>query len=214
MNYSLTIAIDATDQQAIVAAGQFVTIVQFVTPSVQSTAALTGPRLRLTTTTSPAIAVAWATFSPFTSNTVTWTDSYELYASMSPSQAGTVIGLNAQQASPTQGYMYPFAQNAFGQPTSGSGPGYLVQNAQGMAMTFGLATVATVNSVSLAASALNATTVLNQEVASFQPTSSVGVLLSTIALPNTVFTLIGSMYMVPMTTGTGTVTYANGTFSS
>jgi hypothetical protein len=161
--YQINISIDAAGVQALNAAGQFVTFVKSITSSPAESGNLP---------------VAWLSFSPFMSNSVGWQESYYLYATTTPIEPGATIQETSQTPAPAQeGPIYTFQQGVFTAGPEGSAPTYNMMNSQGSALTFGLAQTATVNGDN-ATAPVNAVTILNGENASFTPTETVSVFLS------------------------------------
>jgi hypothetical protein len=209
MSYTLTISIDSQSVQQIVAAGQYVTVAQSVQSYVQS-----APFAKaFATVPGPALAIAWLTFSPYPTNTITWSPPYSLYAS----SAGLVNGVAIQPVatqSASESLSYPFQKFVFGTPSAIDSPGYFVRNLQGSAMTFGLALAATLNQVSQPLKPINASTVLNNQIAWFTPAASVAVFLSTISTSGTVFYQFGEPVYYALSGGSVSLQYqaSNSTF--
>lgn len=207
MSYTLTISIDPTSVQQIVAAGQYVTLVQAVQPYVQSSMFAA-----FASAAGAPLAIAWLTFSPYPVNTVTWAPSYLLYASQAaPGNGQPMQPLATQSAAASM--LYPFQANTFGAPAPQSGGGYFVQNLQGTSMTFGLALAATVNQQPQSAAPINTSTVLNNEIGWFTPLASVAVFLSTIATNGTPFYLLGAPTFYAMSGGSVSLQYQAATSS-
>jgi hypothetical protein len=174
-SYTLNIDIDSTDLQAIYAAGESVTIVK------QSP---TGP------------SVAWVAFLPFEANTITWTDSYALYASNTGVQGGAVISqLSNVAASP--GLKYPFSNGNFGPgvPDSTLPPNTYETNNQMSAfstLTFGLAQSVQVNGTAQPNNPINAQTVPLNQTATFTPYDNITVFLQSQVQSSQVLTTVTS----------------------
>jgi len=210
MTYTLTVTVNPTSVAQINAARQFVTVVQ----SVQSYVASMPMSSMLSSTfaTTPSLEVAWLAFSPFPSNTITWSPAYSLYATLAAPVNGVVIQPVATQPA-QQRLTYPFLNNGFGAPVSADMDGYFVQNLQG-SMTFGLALTATVNAVAQAVAPINSSTVLNNQTGWFTPQTSVAVFLSTTSANGTAFYQFGTPTFYSMSKNTVSLTYqaSNSTF--
>lgn len=161
--YSLTIQFDNGGLQALNAAGQLVTLVKSVPDG------------------SP---VAWVSFEPMENNTITWTDSYSVYASTTKVESG--VQITTQSTQPAEGgNTYTFAGGQFNQGTKGLSPTqYAVRNNDpkfqiaGITMvTSGLYQGAVVNGQSTK-SPLNAVGVLYANTATFTPVEKVQVFAS------------------------------------
>jgi hypothetical protein len=159
-NYSLNIDIDPTDLQTIYAANELVTIVK------QSAA---GP------------SVAWVAFLPFEATTLTWTDSYALYASNTSVQGGAVINqLSNILAGP--GLNYPFLNGDFGTATpDGTLPPNTYETVNQMSafplLTFGLAQDIQINGMAQPNRPINAQAVPLNQTATFTPFDNITVFL-------------------------------------
>jgi len=208
MSDMLTISIDSTSVQQIVAAGQYVTVLQSVQSYVQSAFATA-----FATTAGQPLAIAWLTFRPFPTTVITWPPNYALYASpAAPASGVQVRPAAAQNASEFQSY--PFQNNTFGTPASTSTAGYSVHNLQGRAMTFGLALSATINQEPLPVTPINASTLLNNQVGQFTPAAAVAVFLSTISSSGTAFAPFGEPVYYAVRNGSVSLQYqaSNSTF--
>jgi hypothetical protein len=172
MRYELDISIDENAVSSIVQAMQAVTIVKVVTSIVMTA---DGSK---TTTTQGYLPVAWLEFQPFETNTVTWTETYQIYASNTVLVAGTPL----QQLSNAQvqlGMMYTFETNTFNESSCDQSATYNLKNAQGTKFNFGLSQQAIVNGSQSAFAPLNAIPVLNNQQATFSPIDTVYIFLST-----------------------------------
>ena len=173
ITYELDISIDANAVSNIVQAGQAVTIVKAVTCFVMTTG-----DTRAKTTQNYAT-IAWLQFQPFENNTVTWTETYQIYASNTVLNTGTLI----QQLSSTQvqlGWVYKFERNTFnGSKSCDQLTTYNLKNEQGTTFNFGLSQQAIVNGSQSAFAPLNATPVLNNQQATFSPLETVYIFLAT-----------------------------------
>jgi len=179
--YQINITIDSAGVQAINAAGQFVTFVKSITSSPAETGNLP---------------VAWLSFSPFMSNSVTWQESYYLYATTTVITSGATIQETSQTPAPAQeGPIYTFAQGIFTPGAQGSALTYNMLNSQGSTLTFGLAQMATVNGNN-ATAPLNAVTILNNENASFTPIETISIFLSSFNNNGTVISQVASTALV------------------
>ena len=164
MNYQLNISIDQTGLSNIYKAAQYVTIVKSVTTNPLASGNLP---------------VAWITFSPWSTNNISWYETYSIYASNTSMQAGATISLTTQTTPGIQlGWTYTL-QSGFFTGAPGSTPTFNAANQQqGSTMsTFGLAQPAIVNGANVLAP-LNATTVMYNQTASFTPIENVSVFLS------------------------------------
>ncbi len=162
MQYQLNISIDSTGLSQIYAANQAITVVKSVVTSPLASGNLP---------------VAWINFQPLEENTVTWMESYNIYATNQTLTAGATIVQTSVTGAPVQlGWNYTFQQGQF-TGTSGTGTTFNVTNQQGGMFNFGLSQQAMVNNVSVMAP-LNAIPVLNGESATFTPEETVSIFLS------------------------------------
>ncbi|HEX6098128.1 MAG TPA: hypothetical protein VF432_17510 [Thermoanaerobaculia bacterium] len=158
--YSLNIDIDPAGLSAIYNSNQRVTLVKSVGSSPSN--------------------VAWISFEPFGSNTVTWTENYLIYGTVASVQAGAAIVMTSQTAGPAQeGLLYTFGDGQFSGAPGGTPGSYDVQNQQGNGISFGLAQLATINGAGTLAP-LNAVEVNMDEGASFIPIETVSVYLTSL----------------------------------
>lgn len=174
-SYTLNIDIDSSDLNPIYNAGELITI---------------------TKQTSSGSAVAWVAFSPFENNTVTWTDSYALYASNTSIQAGAVISQMSNVAA-TPGSLYPFANGAFGasSPDPTLPPNtYEISNGmpQFPQLTFGLAQGVQVNGTGFPNNPINAQPVPASQTATFTPYDTISVFLMSQVQTSQVLTTVVS----------------------
>jgi len=171
--YELDLSIDAKAVSSIVQAGQAITIVKAVTSFVMTA---DDSRRKATQNYLP---VAWLQFQPFENNTVTWTETYQIYASNTVLNTGALI----QQLSSAQvqlGWIYTFEKNIFtGSKSCDPLTTYNLENEQGATFNFGLSQQATVNNSQSAFAPLNAVPVLNNQQATFSPLETVYIFLST-----------------------------------
>ncbi|HYG64979.1 MAG TPA: hypothetical protein VEL74_20520 [Thermoanaerobaculia bacterium] len=128
--------------------------------------------------------VAWVSFAPFSSNTVTWDDAYGLFASPAQS-SGTIQILSQTSGTAASGMYYNFADASFSGPFSGaSAPGagsFRVFNqmpsSQYTALGFGMLQSATVNGSALPARPANLDIVPAMQFSTFTPLNTVYVWL-------------------------------------
>lgn len=152
--------------------------------------------------------VAWVTFKPLTNNTVTWTDTYELYASTSQVENGATISMMSQvSALDTQQIVF---DTVFGSPTVGlalpqGSYGVLNADEDNPSMVFGLAQQANVSGTGFPASPINASIVPKNQSASFSPLDIVQVFLATKTNNGMVITNISSTALT-VTLGNGVTT--------
>jgi hypothetical protein len=185
-NYSLNIDIDTTDLQTIYAANELVTIVK------QSAA---GPL------------VAWVAFPPFEANTLTWTDSYALYASNTSVQGGAVINqLSNILAGP--GLKYPFLNGDFGTATpDGALPPNTYETVNQMSafpmLTFGLAQDIQLNGKAQPNRPINAQAVPLNQTATFTPFDNITVFLQSQVQSSMMLTTVTSQ-SIPLQFGGST----------
>jgi hypothetical protein len=161
--YQLSIEIDSQGLNLLNQDGQFVTFVQSVGSGRP---------------------VVWVSFQPSNTNTVTWTDSYSVYASTSPFQNGAQIFTQSTQPA-AGGNIYTLNGGQFdnGQPglpatqfgVANDDPSFNVNGVQ--MVTSGLYQEAIVNG-SPTASPLNAVGIPYQESATFTPIQGVQVVAS------------------------------------
>lgn len=192
MPYSVTISIDSTGVSNIYAANQYVTFLRNVTAWVQS-----GPAAvhQLQLVTMP-VTTAWLAFQPYQSNTITWTDSSNVYATSSPLQAFQQIGILSQTAAQA-GLTYPFQQAQFGSPSSNGTGAYAISNQQSNGLAFGLSATASVNNVNVTAP-FNAVPVLNNQIGVFMPTDTVTILLTSCSTSGTIIPQLGGGLVVSL----------------
>ena len=188
MTYTLTINIDNQGLQQIANAGEFVTIVQSVTQYAQSTADGIAA-------VSTQIAVAWLSFSPFSTNTVVCTNSYAIFATYGTPSIGTPITMNSQTLAAAQlGWTYTLRNGLF-TPAKGSGTGYIITNLQssssGSGMYFGLAAQAKVNNASQGWQPTNALFVPYNQSGWLQPEQRIVIFVSTCPANGTSIPLLG-----------------------
>lgn len=122
--------------------------------------------------------VAWVTFKPFESNTVTWIENYHVYGTSTLLKDGAKIVLTSHTENPVQaGWTYRFEQGQFTGAAGGKAGAFHVNNQQRDSLNFGLAQAATVNNMPVLAP-LNAVRVNMNEIASFTPIETVSIYLS------------------------------------
>lgn len=137
MNYSMNISIDDAGLNTIYAAQQHVVVSKITTSLVQSSIAqsvLGTP-------------VAWLAFQPVQNNTITWAETYDIYASTTISSAGSAITVNSRSGTAQSGVVYMFKDGRFSPMGDGSPGYYCVANQMQNGLNFGLFQQATVNSV-------------------------------------------------------------------
>ncbi len=152
-------------------------------------------------------AVAWQVFQPIENNTVSWIESYSLYATTVPLNNGNVLTLDAVTAAPAiPGFIYTFS----GGPLQGA-PGkdgmFNLSNEMGSgSYSFGLAQSATVNNQPTPLAPLNATPMLFNQTAQFTPPTTVAIFLSTCTSNGTVIPGISANALViPLSSASSTV---------
>jgi hypothetical protein len=156
--------------------------------------------------------VAWLSFDPFGSNTVTWDESYGIYASTTQFQNGATINKMSEAPYPAQdGTLYTLTPSAVftGPSTSGNPPPAgtfeVINNmppSQYPALTFGLEQKATVNGSAQQATPLNAQVVLATQTAMFTPLTTVFVWLQANLSSGTMITqVIGKASIVTFGNG-------------
>jgi hypothetical protein len=138
-------------------------------------------RLTLMKQTEPGATLAWIAFDPFMNNTVSWTDTYALYASKSIVEAGATID-RLDDIEAAQQKVYAFSQGAFaeGQKSSDLSAGqYKVINdyASEDWLTFGMAQHVQVNGTAYPNHPINAVVVPREHTAVFTPYEKVKVSL-------------------------------------
>jgi hypothetical protein len=168
LNALVDIQIDSQGLSAIYGAGQVVTLMRRVDQAVDTGVVAGAP------------AVAWQAFAPLQTNTVSWTDDIYCFATTTPLVMSAVIGINAKSDAPMEvGYVYEFTQGQFVKQQACGQCSYMVGNAMPLgSFAFGLAQVATVNSVT-ALAPFCAAPVLYNERAYFNPTAAIATFLST-----------------------------------
>jgi hypothetical protein len=158
--FTLTVLFTATDTQSINAAGLKVTLVKGSHPSPTQSTPL------------------WLQFSPFETNTLTWTDTYGVYASPDPVQQETPITASSTVFVAESGVVYPFSNHVFEAPQGTIDPAYYAaHNLSGETLTFGLLQQAVVNDLLIAPAPVSAQSCPDQAVASFMPTDTISVFL-------------------------------------
>lgn len=116
--------------------------------------------------------VAWIAFSPLGSNTVTWTDTYTMYASRSTLQGGATINMLSQAAAlETESLPFNGGFLAADPTIKLSADQYGVENQYNTTpyMVFGLAQSANVSGSAFPASPINATVVPANQSVIFSP---------------------------------------------
>jgi hypothetical protein len=190
--YTLTIQFDPNDLQTISLANELVTIVSDVSAIVTSAQPANTINMMAIIPTS----VVWQAFQPFENNTVTWSDSYQLYASQVLPAGGAIIQQQAQQTAVVTKILPYQINGIFGPPESGVS---LPMNVFGVSnqyqsasyLAFGLSAAANVNGMSIASAPMNASAVPTNQDAQFSPTNNVQVFLQTgtangMVLPNSI----------------------------
>jgi hypothetical protein len=181
MIYTLNISIDDTGLQQIYNNGQYVTIVK---------SAITNP------VGTGNLSIAWLTWSPFESNSVTWQEIYSMYASTTLMQAGATIAMSSQTPVPVQlGYMNTFQSGHFTSALGGGASTFSLTNSAGGSYNFGLSQTATVNSVTVNAP-LCAVAVGNNQQATFTPQVTVSIFLSSYSNNGVVISQVASTALV------------------
>jgi hypothetical protein len=191
MQYQLLINIDATGVSNIKSANQTVTICKQVTSWIASSSETQASRVAAGGTGMPAI--AWLAFQPNTSNTITWNDSYFVYASDTPLIAGNTI-VETFQKDAMIGYMYALTNGQFTASPSTTQPTSInIDNQQENSLNFGLMQQATINGISpLSPTATNCVPVLFNEEGYFYPTETVLIFLSSTQTGGTAIPFIPS----------------------
>lgn len=159
--YKLNIDIDAADLATIHAAGEQVVITKQTGGGDTS--------------------VAWVAFKPLTNNTVTWEDTYWLYASTSQVENGATINMMSQApALETKqiGFDTVFSGAKAGTVLPQGTYGVLNSDQDNRAMVFGLAQAANVSGTGFPASPINASLVPKNQPATFTPLDVVQVFLA------------------------------------
>jgi hypothetical protein len=174
--YSLTMNIDPAGLSAIYNSGQRVTLVKSVGSSPSN--------------------VAWVSFEPYETNTVTWTENYLIYGTTSSIDAGATIVMTSQTAGPVvTGRLYVFTQGQFTGEPGGESGSFDVENEQANGINFGLAQTAKINGTS-ALAPLNAVTVNANQTASFIPIETVSVYLTSFENNGVVISSVASNALV------------------
>ena len=123
--------------------------------------------------------LAWVSFSPYQSNTVSWQDNYAVYTSQTLVQSGATISQLASMAAVPQ-TAYGFSDNVFSVATPMSTLGasqYEIRNQSGLPLTFGLAQAATLNGAQISSTPIFAATVLSGQWLDMTPFDTVTVFL-------------------------------------
>ena len=163
MQYQLIIDIDDAGLTNIYKAGQSVTIVKSVVANPLSSGNLP---------------IAWVSFQPFETNSVTWVENYNIYATTTQLISGATIMQTSVTAAPVQtGWTYTFAQGSFTGAQGGGSATYNMNNQQNGMYSFGLSQQAVINNMPVMAP-LNAIPVMYNEGATFTPEETVSIFLS------------------------------------
>lgn len=160
LNYTLNIDLTSDQLKLIALAGQSITILKAPPGS--------GPQ------------VSWVSFTPFAKNTVTWEESYALYASTTQLQAGAVI-TKMIDTDASEGEVLPLeASGTFGTATPGSAGSFGVANeySNESDLIFGLAQAVQVNGKASPNHPIGAQVVLYNQTAEFTPYETIRVFLS------------------------------------
>ncbi|KQW02825.1 hypothetical protein [Rhizobacter sp. Root1221] len=152
--YQLNIGFLQADLNTLLAANELVTIVK-------------------QTSAGGAPTIAWVTFSPFLTNSVTWEDEYTLYASNTAIEGNATIEMMSQTAAAeTQRLIFSSGSFQGAQPgvtLPGDTYGVLNGDTGVPALTFGLAQQANVSGNAVPSSPINAQLVPMQQNAAFTP---------------------------------------------
>ena len=118
----------------------------------------------------------WQSVTAFEDNSLTWEQSsYQLFASASQVQAGSVITSLSENDTPMDTTkLYTFKNSVFTEGGDLSTPGYVCENLQGQQLLFGLEQSSVVNGV-VTSGILNAIALPQGGTANFQPLESVSV---------------------------------------
>lgn len=131
---------------------------------------------------SSASSVAWVAFNPLPANSVTWSDSYTLYATRTQLQSNATIQMLAQ-ATAMETESLPFTSTATFGPADPTvvlpSDTYGVENQYTVTpyMTFGLAQAANITGSGVPASPINAVMVPENQSATFEPLDVIQVFL-------------------------------------
>lgn len=159
MDYQLNINIDSDGLNNIYSSGQSVVLVKSVVAGTGSSSD-----------------VVWVSFQPFQQNTVTWTETYGIYASSTSIQSGATINRLSSVEDVSTGLIYTFASGSFTSGQGGSSSVYTAENAQQNGLNFGLSQSATINGVQVD-SPLNIVPVNNNQTVTFEPLERVAIFL-------------------------------------
>jgi len=177
MQYQLNIAFDDEGLEQIYGAAQTVTLVRSFTSGADSY-------------------VAWVTFQPFENNIITWTESYYIYATTYPLQAGTsLVILSQTQEVVQQGWTYALENGMFVGAAGGASNAYSAENQQYNGINFGLVEEAVINGVTTSAP-INGVAVLVNQAAAFVPLENVAVFLSSYSKNGVVLSSVPSNALV------------------
>lgn len=176
--YTLNLQIDSQSLSMMYAAGQRITLARSLANAPPN--------------------VTWIVFNPMQMNTVTWDDTYGLYASTTNIANGATIQQMSIVPPPARdAAIYPFQPSLiFGNPTPGGPPpgSYAIQNAVPPSswpmLTFGLTQDATVNGVSTSPRPVSATPMMSQMVSTLTPTETITLWLQSSFGSSTVVTNI------------------------
>lgn len=116
--------------------------------------------------------VAWLAFDPIMKNSVSWSDSYGLYASQSPIQPGVRIVMLSSIPQAELGLAYSYANGLFS-PTGSASPGMVtVQNSSHGNLTMGLTQSAVANGEPANLFPVNAAPAYPNQNVSFTPSDT------------------------------------------
>lgn len=168
-------------------------------PTTLNTFAATGTKIVVAkpSTDSSAPNVAWIVFNPLENNTITWEDSYGIYASNAEIQNGALLVQTSQVPFPaTPGLIYDFTDaGVFTQGQTGGQPNvYSVRNEYSKKpyITIGLYQNANVNGNTVLANAVSAAGVIYKFTALIIPYTTVYVWAQSQVKSNTVVTNVSS----------------------
>ncbi|MGI4764935.1 MAG: hypothetical protein ACRYGP_07695 [Janthinobacterium lividum] len=160
MDCAINFTIDTTGVKQINDANQQITIVKST-----STAGKEKP-------------VAWISFEAMNAISVTWTEEYFIYASLSKIEDDMKIVESSATDDPIEfSELYKFSSDVFSMEAGGSDGMYTAKNDGGKTYTMGLAQSAIVNGKAVSAP-INAVSVLNAEEGTFKPRIKLSVFLS------------------------------------
>ncbi|XXT20092.1 hypothetical protein WME94_00815 [Sorangium sp. So ce429] len=148
--------------------------------------------------------VAWLTFQPFQTNQVTWTESYDVYATTTLLAPNAVILVNSKSGSAETGWTYTLEDGQFTAAAGGVTGAISVANQAQNGLSFGLLQQALVNNVAVSGPE-SAIPVLYNQTTFLTPSTTISIFLTPAGSNGTI------LYEVPSNALTVTATAASPT---